>query len=168
MKKFHEFLKESELDDLRADLVGLGFTRWEVEISGEFVDDEWVINFTAEGKGDTKEEAAEFAISVILQMLYRDYQINPPDQKKDLYQNEYYAYILKNKEISDFQWYWYEEEYGVATDLVQKTLSNSLWTQNLYKGIMVERKLKVDVKEYEGMGKEGVVEYEIDRIFKGQ
>jgi hypothetical protein len=150
MKKFHEFLLENEMDDLRMDLMGLGFTRWEVVIWGEFEDEEWQTEFNSKGKGDSKEEAAEFALSAILDVLYPTNYL-PGKRFNDQMQHEI-------KGIRDFRYF--EEEYGIASDLVKKTLSDSLYTQNLYKGIYEENKLTVEVRVYEGLESGGIIRYE--------
>lgn len=150
MKKFNEFLLEGELEDLRMDLIGLGFTRWEVVISGEFNDKEWQTEFNSKGKGDTKEEAANFALSALLDLLYPTTYL-PGKRFSDFMQHEI-------KEIRDFRYFVNKHE--VASDLVKKTLSDTLYTQDLYKGIEEEEKLIVEIRMYEGLESGAIIKYE--------
>ena len=58
MKNWREFLAEEELEDLRRDLIGLGFTRKKVVVKGSFIlieDDGvsvWRCTFKSEGVGE--------------------------------------------------------------------------------------------------------------------
>lgn len=152
MKYIKEFLLENELDDLRMDLMGLGFTRWEVEMWGKFTDKDWEMDFSAKGKGDSEEQAAGFALSAILKMLYE-----PPEEHGGISLFTYRKIV--NKMVDFNKW---DKSYLHAREsaLVKKTLSNTLYTQDLYSPIYREEKLYVKVREYEGLKSGGVVQYE--------
>ena len=152
MKKFSEFLLENELEDLRMDLMGLGFTRWEVEMWGKFTDEDWEMDFSAKGKGDSKEEAAGFALSAILKMLYE-----PTEEHSDI---SPYTYRKTVNKMVDFDKWDKSYLHARESTLVKKTLSNTLYTQDLYSPIYREQKLFVKVREYEGLKSGGMVQYE--------
>jgi hypothetical protein len=73
MKNWKEFLIEGELDDLRRDLIGLGFTRKKVIVKGSFMHTEdegvWSCTFESEGVGDGEKEAASYALLALIKLI---------------------------------------------------------------------------------------------------
>lgn len=74
MKYIKAFLVESELEDLRRDLMGLGYERWEVSVNGTISIrkevDRWMsYEVWAKGVGDTKESAMRYALQAIYECV---------------------------------------------------------------------------------------------------
>jgi hypothetical protein len=70
MKYIKEFLIENELEDLRRDLMGLGYERWEVSVNGTITikkgSNRWMsYEVWSKGVGDTKESAMRYALQAI-------------------------------------------------------------------------------------------------------
>lgn len=70
MKYIKEFLVESEIEDLRRDLMGLGYERWEVSMEGIATlkrgSNSWMsYEVWCKGVGDSKESALRLAIQAL-------------------------------------------------------------------------------------------------------
>jgi hypothetical protein len=77
MKRFGEFLLENELEDLRKDLLNLGYSRKEVKLSGAFIYEDtrgisWECEYESVGYGDTEILAASYALSALIKCLKED------------------------------------------------------------------------------------------------
>jgi len=160
MKKFQEFIIESELEnhriyrvknedslleneleDLRKDLLGLGFSRSEIQVEGRIIDEDYDLEFSGEGRGDSEEEAARMVVNAMCKMLFGR---------------------TKNKgviEVEDGElkkW----EELGVDPEvLVSKTLNRTLEPDDFL--FTDGGHIDISIRSYEGLDSGGRVEFDL-------
>lgn len=110
MKTFQEFIGESELDDLRRDLMGMGFGKITatIEAYGSTRIAEHIDRYTryyegiSTGYGDTKEEALRHAILSLFMAIENPDHSNEITTKNIVdadIDNEEFSSALKNKRI---------------------------------------------------------------------
>ena len=151
MKKFQEFIGESELDDLRRDLMSLGFSGYKVTLKSEdswenfgpYTDDQIWYDITAVGSAETEKKAAGLAISALLKIWSGNTKA----------EQEIRVDSVSNKTLTELS----------MDDLIQKALKGNLLPHEIMENLDSYDPFKVKVEEYNGGKVEGVVIFDLER-----